>query len=29
MPLWIWLVIAYLIGSFFPFTKITGKLKGM
>jgi hypothetical protein len=29
MPLWIWLALAYLIGSFFPFSRLTGKLKSL
>ena len=28
MPMWLMLVIAYLVGSLFPFTRITGALKG-
>jgi len=29
MPSWLWLIVAYLIGSFFPVTRITGMFAGM
>ncbi len=28
MPAWVWLIAAYIIGGLFPFTRITGMLKG-
>lgn len=26
---WGWLILAYLVGSFFPLTKLTGTVKGL
>ncbi len=28
MPMWVWLLAAYILGGLFPFTKLTGALKG-
>ena len=28
MPIWVWLITAYVIGGLFPFTRVTGMLKG-
>lgn len=28
MPSWVLLLIAYIVGSIFPYTKILGKVKG-
>ena len=27
MPMWVWLIAAYIIGSLFPFSKVTGAIK--